>query len=150
MGGSTLPKRASGTVSLHGQCMVHRATVSAVAALCMGLAVAAQAQPADKVDGGATSASLPTVTITAGPSAVEDLPQPYVGGQVATGARLGMLGNVDILDAPFNITAYTAQVIEDQQARTLADVLGNDPSVRFTTSSGHAYENFRVRGFDVN
>jgi len=150
MGGSALLQRALGPVSLLGLGLARRTTARAAALLCVGLAVAAQAQAADPVDSGAASASLPTVTITAGPSAAEDLPQPYSGGQVATGARLGMMGNVDTLDAPFNITAYTAQVIEDQQARTLADVLSNDPSVRFTTSSGHAYENFRVRGFDVN
>lgn len=150
MGRSTLLQGALGPFSSMGQGMARRATARAAGLLCVGLAVAAQAQAAEPAGSAAASASLPTVTVTAGPSAAEDLPQPYSGGQVATGARLGMLGNVDILDAPFNITAYTAQVIEDQQARTLADVLSNDPSVRFTTSSGHAYENFRVRGFDVN
>ncbi|MDD0814771.1 TonB-dependent receptor [Curvibacter sp. HBC28] len=116
----------------------------AVTLLCMWMAAEAQAQT-PTADG-----SLPTVTVTAMPDGAEDLTQPYSGGQVATGARLGMMGQVDQMDAPFNITAFTSQVIEDQQSRTLADVLSNDPSVRFTTSSGHAYENFRIRGFDVN
>ncbi|MGV8657476.1 hypothetical protein ACV34L_32545, partial [Pseudomonas aeruginosa] len=30
-----------------------------------------------------------------------------LGGQVARGARLGMLGNADVMDAPFSITSYT-------------------------------------------
>lgn len=74
----------------------------------------------------------------------------YAGGQVAKKANLGLFGDADIFDTPFNITSYTEKVIEDQQARTLADVLMNDASVRFTTSNGHMSENFSVRGLDVN
>lgn len=77
------------------------------------------------------------------------LPPVYAGGQVARGGRLGLLGNRDIMDTPFNITSYTSKSIEDQQARTVADVLVNDPSVRFTTSSGHMNENYSIRGFAV-
>ena len=80
----------------------------------------------------------------------EALPTPAAGGKAASGARLGMLGNVDILDAPVSATSYTQQVIQGQQARTLADVLQNDPSVRYTTNSGHMLEHFRIRGLDVN
>lgn len=76
-------------------------------------------------------------------------PPVYAGGQVARGGRLGVLGNRDIMDTPFNQTNYTAELIENQQARTLADVLENDPSVRFTTSGGHFQENFKIRGFPV-
>ena len=94
--------------------------------------------------------ALPAVTVTASPTGPEALPPVYAGGQVATGARLGLLGNVDVMDTPFNTTSFTSELIENQQARTLADVVRNDPSVRYTTSSGHAYENFRIRGFDVN
>jgi iron complex outermembrane receptor protein len=54
------------------------------------------------------------------------------------------------MDAPFNITAYTAGLIENQQAATVGAVLLNDPSVRFTTSEGHIYENFSIRGFEIN
>jgi iron complex outermembrane receptor protein len=97
-----------------------------------------------------TDAALPAVTVRAETTTPESLPAPYVGGQVARGARLGVLGNVDVMDTPFNVTGYTAELIENQGARTIADVLTNDPSVRFTTSTGHAYENFRIRGFDVN
>ncbi len=78
------------------------------------------------------------------------LPAVAPGGQAATGARLGILGNVDVLDAPVSINAYTAELIQEQQARTLADVLQSDPSVRFTTNSGHMLEHFRIRGLDVN
>lgn len=94
--------------------------------------------------------TLQTVTVTGDAVQNAELPAPYAGGQVARGARLGMMGNQDVMDTPFNVTSYTSELIQNQQARTLADVMANDASVRFTTSSGHAYENFRIRGFDVN
>ncbi|MCB1842885.1 MAG: TonB-dependent receptor plug domain-containing protein, partial [Halioglobus sp.] len=93
--------------------------------------------------------SLPAVTVTADTAGPEELPGTFAGNQVANGARLGALGNLDVMDAPFNVTSYTAELIKNQAARTIGDVLANDPGVRFTTSSGHAYENFRIRGFDV-
>ena len=89
---------------------------------------------------------LPTTHVVA---QTVGLPEAYDGGQVARGGRLGLLGNKDLMDVPFNITSYTAKTIQDQQSTTLADVLDNDPSVRFTTSSGHMYENFSVRGFPL-
>lgn len=95
-------------------------------------------------------AQLAEITVTAQGERAGDLPRPYAGGQVARGAQLGVLGNVDIMDAPFNVTAYTAQTIVDQQSATVAEVLRNDPSVRYTTSDGHNAENFTIRGFEVN
>ncbi|KGD90097.1 TonB-dependent receptor [Achromobacter sp. RTa] len=100
-------------------------------------------------DAGPTT-TLQAVTVTGGAIVDAELPPAYAGGQVAQGARLGLMGNQDVMDTPFNVTSYTSELIENQQARTLADVMANDPSVRFTTSSGHVYENFRIRGFDVN
>jgi len=74
----------------------------------------------------------------------------YAGGQVARGARIGILGNMDMMDTPFAVTAYTEKTIQDQQSATVGEVLRNDPSVRFTTSDGHNAENITIRGFDVN
>ncbi|MGT2506125.1 TonB-dependent siderophore receptor [Cupriavidus basilensis] len=100
--------------------------------------------------GSANVVELPTVTVSAAGDAAEALPEAYAGGQMARGARLGMLGNVDMMDTPFSVSSYTAQTIEDQQASTVGDVLVNDPSVRFTTSAGHIYENYSIRGFSIN
>lgn len=91
---------------------------------------------------------IQTVEVTA--QRMQDLPPAYAGGQVARGAGLGALGNKDFMDTPFSVTSYTAQMIENQQANTLHDVLSNDSSVRFGTSSGHPNENFIIRGLDVN
>lgn len=89
------------------------------------------------------------VTASRENSSAQELPATYAGGQVAKGAHIGMLGNLDILDTPFSVTAYTAQTIADQQAKSVGDVLKNDPSVRMTTSDGHNAENFTVRGFSL-
>ncbi|MFT3801140.1 MAG: TonB-dependent receptor [Burkholderiaceae bacterium] len=99
----------------------------------------------------ASESVLPPVRVTA--SAAQrpgELPPAYAGGQVARGARLGLAGNADVMDTPFSVTSYTAEVIENQGARTVADVLRNDASVRFATSDGHPFENFRIRNFAVN
>lgn len=94
--------------------------------------------------------ALAPMTVTALSARPGDLPPVHAGGQVAKGARLGLMGNVDVMDTPFSVTSYTAKVIEDQGARTVADVLRNDAAVRFATSDGHPFENFRIRNFSVN
>ena len=77
-------------------------------------------------------------------------PEDYAGGQVARGGRVGLLGNRDFMDTPFNITSYTAATIENQNAKTVADVLANDPSVRSTHASGGMLDSFYIRGFPLN
>jgi iron complex outermembrane receptor protein len=77
-------------------------------------------------------------------------PEAYAGGQVARGGRVGLLGNRDFMDTPFNITGYTAETIENQNAKTVADVLANDPSVRSTHASGGMLDSFYIRGFPLN
>lgn len=129
--------------------MVLRMTPAALAVSMLALPQWALAQAVSNAEAG-SEVTLTTVQVSANIERPSDLPATLPGGQVATGARLGALGNQDVMDTPFNITAYTAELIENQQARNVADVMANDPSVRFTTSSGHAYENYRVRGFDIN
>lgn len=95
------------------------------------------------------TAQLAPVTVTG--SLPGALPPAYAGGQVARGGRLGMLGNVDVMDTPFNITNYTSQLIEDQQAETVLDVLKNEPSVRQSAPAGNPAEaSFRIRGFGLS
>ncbi len=92
-----------------------------------------------------------TVVISASADAsAEGLTRAYSGGQVARGGRLGLLGNVDVMDTPFNATSYTQQLIQDQQAQGVADVLQNDPSVRVARGFGNFQELYVIRGFAVN
>ena len=121
----------------------------ALAVSLLALTQWAPAQTLPDAEAGSKT-TLPEVTVSEVVELPSHLPKSYAGGQVAKGARLGAMGNQDVMDTPFNITSYTSDLIENQQARSVADVMANDPSVRFTTSSGHAYENYRVRGFDVN
>ena len=94
---------------------------------------------------------LPQVIISASADAsAQGLPRAYAGGQVARGGRLGLLGNVDMMDTPFNTTNYTQALIQDQQARSVADVLQNDPSVRVARGFGNYQELYVIRGFAVN
>jgi len=77
------------------------------------------------------------------------LPSVYAGGQVARGGQLGVLGNADIMDVPFNMTSYTDQLIEDQQAEDVGDVLLNDSSVRESSGYANASKVFVIRGFEL-
>ncbi len=77
-------------------------------------------------------------------------PPVFAGGQVATGARLGMLGNRDIMQTPFSVASYTVEGIENQQATSIAEALVADPSVRTSGSRGSESEAFTIRGFAVD
>ncbi|HEY0296269.1 MAG TPA: TonB-dependent siderophore receptor [Bordetella sp.] len=96
---------------------------------------------------GAGIATLPAIAVTG--VATVDLPPVYAGGQVASGGQLGFLGNRSIFDTPFNQSSYTSQLIQDQQARSIADVAANDPSVRQAWVSGSYTDQFYIRGFPV-
>jgi len=80
-------------------------------------------------------------------TAGDPTPPVYAGGQVATGGRAGVLGNKDNLDIPVSITSYTSEVIKNQQADTLADVVDNDPGVLTSYSYGGSGDRFMIRGF---
>lgn len=88
-----------------------------------------------------------TVTATEAP---KDAPQPaYTGGQVATGGKLGVLGNQDNMSVPFSVTSYTAKLIQDQQAQTIGEVLSNDASVRQYSGYANQSQNFVIRGYKL-
>jgi iron complex outermembrane receptor protein len=81
---------------------------------------------------------------------IDNIPPPYAGGQVATGGQVGLLGNRPVMDTPFNQTSYTAKKVQDQQARTVRDVLADDPSVRGYFPDGSiGNDELRIRGFSV-
>jgi iron complex outermembrane receptor protein len=105
-------------------------------ALASGMALAQQS----------TTSSGPLEEIIVVASQVT-LPPPYAGGQVARGGRAGILGNLDTMETPFASTSYTAELILDQQAESVADVLLNDPVVRAARGFGNFQELFIIRGF---
>ncbi|KRQ97709.1 TonB-dependent receptor [Bradyrhizobium valentinum] len=89
----------------------------------------------------------PVPYVTPSTGTVGAPPAPYAGGQVATGGSLGILGNRGVMDTPFNQTSYTAELIANQQARTIRDVLANDPSVRVVQAAGGGADSLFIRGF---
>lgn len=120
------------------------------APLWLGLiATTAAAQTASPAPAPAASdAVLPTVNVNASADAsAEGLAPPYPGGQVARGGRVGLLGNQDVMETPFNTTSYTNELMQNQQSRSVGDVLRNDPSVRVARGFGNFQESYFIRGF---
>ena len=93
--------------------------------------------------------TLSDTTVSGVEPRTNSLPPLYSGNQVATGGRLGMLGNTDIMDAPFSVSTYSAALIKDQQATTVGDVLERDSSVRSTGQTGGIVDSFFIRGFPL-
>ncbi len=74
----------------------------------------------------------------------------YAGGQVTRSGHIGLLGNQDIFDTPFSMTSYTSELIENQQARAVGDIIRNDSSVRLAFPSQGLGEFFSSRGFGIS
>jgi iron complex outermembrane receptor protein len=147
----------SSTFTLTASMNMHAPLRTALTPIALGAlllaAGLAQAQTAASTAADAAPAQngIATVVVTASADAsAQGLPAAYAGGQVARGGRLGVLGNVDIMDTPFNTTNYTQALIQDQQARSVADVVQNDPSVRVARGFGNYQELYVIRGFAVN
>ena len=109
----------------------------------------AWAATAESADDSAQSLTLDATNVNARYLGPTDLPEVLAGGQVARGARLGMLGNKDVMDTPFSVTSYTAKTLADLQTVTVADALERDPSVRSTGQTGGIVDSFFVRGFAI-
>src|SRR5690606_13359493 len=89
-------------------------------AVLLGLQTQAWSQPSQGNTGAAGAHQLPAVSVEASADAsAEGLAPAYPGGQVATGARLGILGQQSALETPFGTTSYTQQFIQDQQAASV-------------------------------
>nr|USU33664.1 TonB-dependent siderophore receptor [Methylobacterium sp. OTU13CASTA1] len=128
------------------------AAAGLIAAALAAVAGAAYAQEAVRLDelsvqgsgsgGGSRGPANPNAVV--GPP-----PPPYVGGAVASGSRLGFLGNRNVFDQPFSSTSYTEKLARDQQARNVQDVVNNDPSIRTNVPAFSGILGFFIRGFPV-
>ena len=92
---------------------------------------------------------LDTIEVSADASQT-GLSKEFAGGQVASGSRIGILGNKSNLESSFSTTSYTNKFIQDKQARSVADVLKNDPNVRVARGFGNFQESYFMRGFITN
>ncbi|HCE38477.1 MAG: TonB-dependent siderophore receptor [Alcanivorax sp.] len=77
------------------------------------------------------------------------LSEAFAGGQVAEGGKVGILGTQDVMDTPYSYTTYTEQLIEDQQAASVGEILLNDPAVRVARGFGNYQQVYLVRGLPV-
>jgi len=90
---------------------------------------------------------LGSITVQASADASsKGLSAPFAGGQVTKGGRIGVLGNLDNMSSPFSNTEYTSQLIQDQQAASVADILQNDPGVRVARGYGNYQQLYMIRG----
>nr|WP_315204567.1 TonB-dependent receptor [uncultured Albidiferax sp.] len=122
----------------------HRLFPRAPTATAVLLALASATHAQSTADTPATLAAVP-VTASADASA-EGLSPAYAGGQVARGGRAGILGTKDSMDTPFSITSYTNELIQDRQAKSVGEVLQNDPMVRMARGFGNFQEAYFIRG----
>ncbi|HEY1607859.1 MAG TPA: TonB-dependent siderophore receptor [Paraburkholderia sp.] len=128
-----------------------------IAVCCAGFSSHAFAADAATDTGASTGTSsapatnvLPAVKVQTTRDALPgDLAPARPGGQVASGAPIGVLGQQKLIDVPFSVTSYTSKLIQDQQARTIADVVANDPAVRTALGYGNFSEVYIIRGFEV-
>lgn len=108
------------------------------------------AEPAPPANAPGAALELDATAVSASADASrEGLVPEYEGGQVARGGRVGILGNKDYMETPFTSTSYTNQLIQDQQAHSVADILQNDPSVRIARGFGNFQELYVMRGFPL-
>ena len=98
----------------------------AALALCSQQTVFAQTSSTE------SEAALQTVTVEASADAsAQGLAKPFAGGQVARGARVGVLGNRDMMETPFSATSYTSDLIQDNS------LLGGDMATQHLIDKGH-------------
>ncbi|WP_436179304.1 TonB-dependent receptor [Acidovorax sp. LjRoot66] len=121
----------------------HTPAALAAALLCMLALPAVHAQTSAGSD-----KALSTVTVNASADAsAQGLSPAYAGGQVARGGRVGILGTRDAMETPFSAISYTNELIQDRHARSVGDVLQNDPTVRVARGFGNFQESYFIRGF---
>lgn len=101
-----------------------------------------QAAEQDNTDEASNQNVLPVIRVAANKNTDATLSS----GQVSRKSQVGILGDKDALDTPFSITSYTAKYIEDNQAKTVAEALQSDPTVRTVMSSNGLGEYFNIRG----
>jgi len=77
--------------------------------------------------------------------------QPLPGGLLEETARVGILGDMSVMDIPYSQMSMSAKTLElfHDPSLPLANVLQNDPSIRSSTSSP-MYSDFSMRGVNMN
>ncbi|WP_240998797.1 TonB-dependent receptor [Pseudomonas baltica] len=147
------PVSTAPTFALSRTCTaVHMALLFGLSGVAMGALGETQEQ-AEKARTAPDKGSLvlSETTIEGTQDTLGTLMPEYAGGQVATGGRVGLLGNKDIMETPFSTISYTDKYIRDRQAKDITDVIAaTDPSVFNNGIKGTYGENYSIRGFGVS
>ncbi|MCE5981395.1 TonB-dependent siderophore receptor [Pseudomonas sp. LF19] len=93
------------------------------------------------------SHSLAQDSITLAPVQVSEA---YSEGYQAREAAVGGWQPAPLLDTPASIAVFSEQLLADRQVRKLSEVLQSDASVGESYAPIGYYENFNVRGFELN
>lgn len=98
-----------------------------------------------------TSPRNQTLPPAAPPSAIEAESKAdiVVTGLTSPYARSGLFGEQAVMDTPFSITAYTKELFDTRQARTITDVVSVDPAIRSNLSANSESEQYVLRGFPL-
>ncbi|MES2995746.1 MAG: TonB-dependent siderophore receptor [Verrucomicrobiota bacterium] len=116
----------------------------AVALATCGLALSSltgQTNHAPAEGGQKPDAMLPEMMVTA------DSPVHYQ----ERSSSAALFANMPLIETPFSVSVYNEQLIEDQRAFTLKEVLENDPSVAIQMPGGfYGNQNLAIRGFQVD
>ncbi|CAM3889319.1 Ferrichrome receptor FcuA precursor [compost metagenome] len=91
--------------------------------------------------------SLAQDSITLAPVQVSEA---YSEGYQAREAAVGGWQPAPLLDTPASIAVFSEQLLADRQVRKLSEVLQSDASVGESYAPIGYYENFNVRGFELN
>lgn len=153
---SPLPQQAASPLEFNRIfTAVHMALLVGISGATMAAAQPVQAQNAEQTEETRQNTDgkleLSETMVEGKLDAPSDLPPVYAGGQVASGGRVGLLGNKDFMETPFSTISYTEKYIEDVQAQNITDVIAaSDPTVFSNGLSGTYSENFSIRGFASN
>ncbi len=128
-----------------------RTSIVAAIAVVFSVPTLALAQTSPSAGDNTAASTLPTVKVQGAKDVLPgDLQPTFGGGQVARGGDFGVLGSQKNIDVPFSMATYTSKLIEQQQARTIGDVLSNDPAVRTAYGFGNFQETYVIRGFTLD
>ncbi|KWE89485.1 TonB-dependent siderophore receptor [Burkholderia territorii] len=128
-----------------------RASLPALITLCVASGAHAEAEPASAASAATPTPvsreperELPTISVSA--SAATD---PTVGYQPRTSSVAGG-DDRPLKEIPQSVAVVSSSVMQDQQARSLDDVLGNISGVTQTNTLGGTRDAFIKRGFGSN
>jgi len=127
--------------------LLSRSRIASLLALLTVSATPVLAQQSPPNNAEENVATLPEIQVQAQSSPIAS----YPGGQIATGSRVGMLGDKDFMETPFSTISYTDKFIADIQAREISDVISTaDPTIFNSGMRGELREGYSMRGFAFN